>query len=60
MATADINPPWHAAYPAPKTTPTTIRREDVLDMVKKSAETFSTDYILIDLRRTDFEARTLN
>ncbi len=58
MATASITSPpspWHAAYPAPRNTPATIRREDVLDMIKQSAETSSRDYILVDLRRNDYE-----
>jgi hypothetical protein len=55
MATASVTPPWHAAYPAPRTTPATICREDVLDMIKQAAQTSSRDYILIDLRRSDLE-----
>ena len=63
MATASVTdspPPWHAAYPAPRNTPATIRREDVLDMIKQSAETSSRDYILIDLRRNDYEVHTID
>jgi hypothetical protein len=60
MATANVVPPWHAAYPAPRIAPATIRREDVLDMIKQSAETSSRDYVLIDLRRNDFEVSTIN
>jgi hypothetical protein len=62
MATASVTgppPPWHAAYPAPRNTPATIRREDVLDMIKQSAETSSRDYVLIDLRRNDHEVCTI-
>ncbi|KAH6637991.1 Rhodanese-like domain-containing protein [Boeremia exigua] len=62
MATASITgspPPWHAAYPAPRSTPATIRRESVLDMIKQSRETSSSDYILIDLRRNDHEGGTI-
>lgn len=55
MATASVTPPWHAAYPVPRITPATIRREDVLDMIKQTAETSSKDYILVDLRRNDIE-----
>jgi hypothetical protein len=58
MATASVTgppPPWHAAYPVPRHTPATIRREDVLELIKHSAETSSRDYILIDLRRNDHE-----
>lgn len=57
---AILLPPWHAAYPTPRTTPAIIRREDVLDMIKQSAETSSRDYILIDLRRNDYEVRKID
>ncbi|XP_014561541.1 hypothetical protein COCVIDRAFT_86387 [Bipolaris victoriae FI3] len=62
MATASVTgppPPWHAAYPAPRNTAATIRREVVLDMIKQSAETSSRNYILIDLRRNDHEGGTI-
>lgn len=52
-------PPWHAAYPAPRNTAVTIRREVVLDMIKQSAETSSRNYILIDLRRNDHEVHKI-
>lgn len=54
-STASTPSPWHAAYPTPRNSPATISREEVLDMIKRSAETPSRDYVLIDLRRTDYE-----
>jgi hypothetical protein len=54
-STIDQSSPWHAAYPAPRSISATIRREDVLDMLKQGLETSSRDYVLIDLRRTDYE-----
>jgi hypothetical protein len=60
MATTSVVTSWHAAYPAPRISPATIRREDVLDMIKRSAETSSRDYVLIDLRRNDFEVCNMN
>ncbi|KAF3038544.1 hypothetical protein E8E12_008786 [Didymella heteroderae] len=62
MAPASVTsppPPWHAAYPAPRTTPVTILREDVLNMIKRSASTSSKEYILVDLRRNDHEGGTI-
>jgi arsenical-resistance protein 2 len=47
--------PWHAAFPTPRNTPATIGREDVLDMIKQSAKNSTRDYVLIDLRRNDYE-----
>jgi hypothetical protein len=58
MATASITSPlspWYAAYPTPRKPPATICREDVLDMIKESAKTSNRDYILVDLRRNDYE-----
>ena len=46
---------WHAAYPAPTSTPTLIRREEVLEMVKQSAESSGRDFVLVDLRGNDYQ-----
>lgn len=46
---------WHAAYPAPTSTPTLIRREKVLKMMKQSAESSSRDFVLVDLRGNDYQ-----
>ncbi|KAH8688905.1 Rhodanese-like domain-containing protein [Phaeosphaeriaceae sp. PMI808] len=59
MATAGTPSPWHAAYPAPRNSPATISREEVLDMIKRSAETPNRDYVLVDLRRNDYEGGTI-
>ncbi|KXX77807.1 Arsenical-resistance protein 2 [Madurella mycetomatis] len=50
--------PWHAAYPAPKSEATTISREEVLAMLK-ATPLGSRDFILVDLRRNDFEGGTI-
>ncbi|KAK7985856.1 hypothetical protein PG988_003478 [Apiospora saccharicola] len=48
--------PWHAAYPAPKTTePGGLTKEDVLRMLQRGEE----DFVLIDLRRNDYEGGTI-
>ena len=61
MATAEsTNPsdapaaPWYAAYPAPKSEAATVSREEVLAMLKVSP-LGSRDFVLVDLRRNDFE-----
>lgn len=46
--------PWYAAYPAPKSEAATISREEVLAMLK-AAPLGSRDFVLVDLRRNDFE-----
>ncbi|KAK7915292.1 arsenate reductase (Arc2) [Apiospora marii] len=48
--------PWHAAYPAPKTTePGALTKEDVAAMLQRGDE----DFVLIDLRRNDYEGGTI-
>ncbi|KAL6157075.1 hypothetical protein ACJBU6_04645 [Exserohilum turcicum] len=59
MATTSNTPLWHVAYPAPKTSPASICREEVLDMMKRSTETTSKDYILVDLRCNDCQGGTI-
>ncbi|GKZ26389.1 hypothetical protein AbraIFM66951_003151 [Aspergillus brasiliensis] len=50
--------PWHAAYPAPRSAATGIRREEVLQWFR-SGKQAGRDFILVDLRRTDFEGGTI-
>lgn len=45
----------HTTYPAPRNNPAAMRREDVLEMIKQTAEASSRDFILIDSRRNDHE-----
>ncbi|KAK3307857.1 Rhodanese-like domain-containing protein [Chaetomium strumarium] len=63
MATADASKaaseaPWYAAYPAPKSEVATISREEVLEMLK-TTPLEKRDFILVDLRRNDFEGGTI-
>jgi arsenical-resistance protein 2 len=46
--------PWYAAYPAPKSEVVTISREEVLQLLK-TTPLEGRDFVLIDLRRNDFE-----
>lgn len=56
---ADGTPaPWYAAYPAPKSEATTISREEVLAMLK-ATPLGNRDFVLVDLRRNDFEVSWL-
>ena len=50
---------WHAAYPAPTSTPTLIRREQVLKMMKQGADSSSRDFVLVDLRGNDYQGGTI-
>jgi arsenical-resistance protein 2 len=50
--------PWYAAYPAPKSEVGTISRDEVLGLLK-AAPTDKRDFVLVDLRRNDFEGGTI-
>ncbi|KAG7289909.1 hypothetical protein NEMBOFW57_006286 [Staphylotrichum longicolle] len=61
MSTADSTPapaPWYAAYPAPKSEVVTISREEVLALLK-ATPVEKRDFVLVDLRRNDFEGGTI-
>ncbi|KAI1121327.1 Rhodanese-like domain-containing protein [Nemania abortiva] len=50
--------PWHAAFPSPKTTePASLTREQVLDKLRTGA--VGRDFILVDVRRNDYEGGTI-
>ncbi|KAK3681343.1 Rhodanese-like domain-containing protein [Podospora appendiculata] len=53
--------PWYAAYPAAQSEVVTISREEVLAMLQnldgKSED--ARDFVLVDLRRNDFEGGTI-
>lgn len=55
ISAAPAGLPWHAAYPAPRTVASSISRLDLFGWMKEGKKA-GKDYILIDLRRTDFEA----
>jgi len=49
---------WHAAYPAPKTTAAVMTRETLLSWMQEG-KVAGKDFVLVDLRRTDFEGGTI-
>ncbi|KAK6346129.1 hypothetical protein TWF730_010460 [Orbilia blumenaviensis] len=54
--TADGSP-WYAAFPSPRTTkPGERTREEVLSLLKAEG---SKDFVLVDLRRNDYEGGTI-
>ncbi|KAL2258378.1 hypothetical protein VTK26DRAFT_8326 [Humicola hyalothermophila] len=53
-------PAWYEAFPAPKSEAATISREEVLAMIKAAPVGSSRDFVLIDLRRNDFEGGTIS
>ncbi|PQE10391.1 arsenate reductase (Arc2) protein [Rutstroemia sp. NJR-2017a WRK4] len=50
--------PWHAAYPAPKSTAAVITRESLLSWMQEG-KLAGKNFVLVDLRRTDFEGGTI-
>jgi arsenical-resistance protein 2 len=46
--------PWHAAYPAPRNAASWVTRQTLLSWMKKG-KVAGGDFVLVDLRRTDFE-----
>lgn len=55
MAQQGPVPAWHAAFPNPRNTlPDSITRAELLSKIHRGYET-GVDFLLIDLRRTDFE-----
>ncbi|KAF3939145.1 hypothetical protein ABW19_dt0205031 [Dactylella cylindrospora] len=53
-------PPWYAAYPTPKTEkPGRISREEVLEALKAVESSGVKDFVLIDVRRNDFEGGSI-
>ncbi|EGS18384.1 rhodanese-like domain-containing protein [Thermochaetoides thermophila DSM 1495] len=50
--------PWWAAYPEPQSKPARISREEVLQMLKTKS-LGERDFILVDVRRNDFEGGTV-
>ncbi|KAK2795795.1 hypothetical protein FQN52_003645 [Onygenales sp. PD_12] len=66
MATTQETPaaPWHALFPAPKSKAPTISRAEVLGWLeqreKNEGEGGVVDYVLVDLRRVDYEGGTIS
>ncbi|KAI9801622.1 MAG: hypothetical protein M1825_003301 [Sarcosagium campestre] len=65
MATRNLNiseqvveKPWHAAYPVPKTLAAVITRESLLSWMLEG-KVAGKDFVLVDLRRMDFEGGTI-
>ncbi|KAJ5561902.1 hypothetical protein N7535_003635 [Penicillium sp. DV-2018c] len=50
--------PWHAAFPAPKREAPSISREELLQWIRDGKQA-GKDYVLVDLRRTDYEGGTI-
>jgi len=55
MVSIQNDTPWHAAYPPPKNkNPASITKDELLQHFKEGKEP-GRDFILVDLRRNDYE-----
>ncbi|KAE8136344.1 Rhodanese-like domain-containing protein [Aspergillus pseudotamarii] len=53
-----VEAPWHAAYPAPRGAAATLPRQEFLQWFKEGKQP-GKDFVLVDLRRTDYEGGTI-
>ncbi|KAJ7149025.1 Rhodanese-like domain-containing protein [Mycena crocata] len=49
---------WHAAFPNPTATPDSITVDDLAEMIRGGK--IMKDYLVVDVRRTDFENATIS
>ncbi|KAL5494957.1 hypothetical protein ACEPAI_419 [Sanghuangporus weigelae] len=54
-ATPSVTPSWAAGLPEPLSAPESITAETLAELIKTSSKTSGKDYIVVDVRRTDFE-----
>jgi hypothetical protein len=52
IVSTQVEAPWHAAYPAPKSTPSSLSRSTLLQWITEG-KIAGKDYVLVDLRRND-------
>lgn len=50
--------PWHAAFPTAKSSPDSVSKEELLAWLQEGKEG-GKDFVLVDLRRTDYEGGTI-
>jgi arsenical-resistance protein 2 len=59
MAATTEETPWHAAFPAPKIAAASISRDDILQWLQGQEHVAGRDFVLVDVRRADFEVYPL-
>ncbi|KAK6337890.1 hypothetical protein TWF696_001368 [Orbilia brochopaga] len=53
--------PWYSAYPEPKSSePNKVTREEVLELLQKTEGPETKDFVLIDVRRNDYEGGSIH
>lgn len=53
--TPSTTPSWSAGLPEPKSTPSEIKPEKLAEFIKTGSAQVGKDYLVVDVRRTDFE-----
>ncbi|CCG83531.1 putative Arsenate reductase [Taphrina deformans PYCC 5710] len=51
----DEKPAWHEAYPKPKSEPPRVSHDILREMIEESAGDEDTGFVVVDVRRNDFE-----
>lgn len=49
--------PWHAAFPTPSSDPPRITSEELHQLIGAQPDLSKRDFLVVDVRRTDFEVR---
>lgn len=55
MSVATKGPEWHDAFPKPQSAPAYVSHEVLREMIEESAGDEDTGFVVVDVRRTDFE-----
>lgn len=59
MATLDSEKPWWEAFPEPKSRPVLIEASEVAELIEKQTADKPRDFLLVDVRRTDWTGGTV-
>ncbi|CRG84896.1 hypothetical protein PISL3812_02072 [Talaromyces islandicus] len=59
MAAPAEETPWHAAFPAPRVTAASVSRVEVIGWIEGDERVAGRDFVLVDVRRADFEGGTI-
>jgi len=49
------NPPWYSNFPDPRSKPRSMTDDEIAALVRDPEKRAGKDYIVVDVRRTDFE-----
>jgi len=53
-----MSTPWYHDFPAPKTSPRSLTHDEVAALLLDPAKRAGKDFIIVDVRRTDFGVST--